>query len=188
MDLEENQELGISFSPDTGLVPIRTPAGTYCVMIFCGDYFWSAWDIPPRVRLSRPTEMSDDARRLIRELRNYFKTGSLDLSWFALPNPFIPIPEEIMAAFVYLKDFVKSGQLIKYKELTERFGVDQRVLKAYLHYNRWPVVVPCHRVIRSDGRMGGYWRGHAEKKYWLLRLEGIRFKGDPYCDPSPGWR
>ena len=31
--------------------------------------------------------------------------------------------------------------------------------------------VPCHRVIRSDGRLGGYNRGAAEKE-WKLREEG----------------
>ena len=36
--------------------------------------------------------------------------------------------------------------------------------------NPIPVVVPCHRVVRSDGSSGGY-RGGPEAKQWLLTLE-----------------
>jgi methylated-DNA-[protein]-cysteine S-methyltransferase len=34
-----------------------------------------------------------------------------------------------------------------------------------------PVVVPCHRVLRTGGTLGGY-TGGLEKKEFLLRLEG----------------
>ena len=33
--------------------------------------------------------------------------------------------------------------------------------------------VPCHRVIRSDGFLGGYNRGGIDKKYALLKTEGV---------------
>jgi methylated-DNA-[protein]-cysteine S-methyltransferase len=39
--------------------------------------------------------------------------------------------------------------------------------------NPIPVVVPCHRVVRSDGSMGRY-RGGEEAKHALLELEGVR--------------
>ena len=39
--------------------------------------------------------------------------------------------------------------------------------------NPIPVVVPCHRVVRSDGSMGRY-RGGEEAKHALLALEGVR--------------
>jgi methylated-DNA-[protein]-cysteine S-methyltransferase len=35
-----------------------------------------------------------------------------------------------------------------------------------------PVVVPCHRVLRSGGSLGGY-TGGLERKEFLLRLEGM---------------
>ena len=39
--------------------------------------------------------------------------------------------------------------------------------------NPVPIVIPCHRVIASDGGLGGYSGGSGlEAKRWLLRLEG----------------
>lgn len=38
--------------------------------------------------------------------------------------------------------------------------------------NPWPIIIPCHRVIKSDLTLGGY-RGGAEMKRMLLRIEGV---------------
>ncbi|HDM26896.1 MAG TPA: MGMT family protein, partial [Candidatus Bathyarchaeota archaeon] len=38
--------------------------------------------------------------------------------------------------------------------------------------NPVPILVPCHRVIRSDGSLGGFGAG-LELKRWLLELEGV---------------
>lgn len=40
--------------------------------------------------------------------------------------------------------------------------------------NRFPILIPCHRVIRSDGTLGGY-RGGPSMKRALLEYEGIAF-------------
>ncbi|MFH1316052.1 MAG: MGMT family protein [Candidatus Woesearchaeota archaeon] len=41
--------------------------------------------------------------------------------------------------------------------------------------------VPCHRVIKSDGRLGGYAKG-SKKKFQLLKKEGIKIKGGKIID------
>ena len=38
--------------------------------------------------------------------------------------------------------------------------------------------VPCHRVVRSDGRIGNYNRGGSQQKKKLLQSEGVGFVGD----------
>lgn len=43
--------------------------------------------------------------------------------------------------------------------------------------NPFPLVIPCHRVLRSDGRPGGFQAGLAMKRR-LLEMEGIRFRED----------
>lgn len=41
--------------------------------------------------------------------------------------------------------------------------------------NPIPIVIPCHRVIASDGSLGGYCgTSGLELKRWLLRHEGVR--------------
>jgi len=37
--------------------------------------------------------------------------------------------------------------------------------------------IPCHRVIRSDGRVGGYNKGSLQKLR-ILKMEGIKFRGN----------
>ncbi|NNM84081.1 MGMT family protein [Candidatus Parcubacteria bacterium] len=39
--------------------------------------------------------------------------------------------------------------------------------------NNYDPTVPCHRVIRSDGKLGGYNRGGQERKREILRTEGV---------------
>jgi methylated-DNA-[protein]-cysteine S-methyltransferase len=43
------------------------------------------------------------------------------------------------------------------------------------HDNPVAIVVPCHRVIASDGTLGGYGGGLPAKR-WLLELEGVKFE------------
>ncbi len=39
--------------------------------------------------------------------------------------------------------------------------------------NRWPLIVPCHRVVGSQGQLTGYsGMGGTETKQWLLDMEG----------------
>jgi O-6-methylguanine DNA methyltransferase len=46
--------------------------------------------------------------------------------------------------------------------------------------NPFIIIVPCHRVIASDGTIGGYSAG-LEKKYWLLRHEmNLQTRTDPF--------
>ncbi len=40
--------------------------------------------------------------------------------------------------------------------------------------NPFPIIIPCHRAIRSDGELGGF-QGGLKMKQALLELEGIRF-------------
>ncbi len=42
--------------------------------------------------------------------------------------------------------------------------------------NPFPLIVPCHRVIRSDGTIGGFTGGEGIKRQ-LLEMEGVRFEG-----------
>ena|SRR5690349_23159377 len=67
------------------------------------------------------------------------------------------------------------GETITYAELARRIGKPSavRAVGAANGANPIPVIVPCHRVIGSNGTLTGY-GGGIERKQWLLALEGRR--------------
>lgn len=68
---------------------------------------------------------------------------------------------------------VPYGETVTYGRLAGRCGRPRaaRAVGNALGRNPLPVVLPCHRVVRSDGTAGGYGGGR-ERKRRLLRLEG----------------
>ncbi|MCX8195875.1 MAG: MGMT family protein [Acidilobaceae archaeon] len=66
---------------------------------------------------------------------------------------------------------VPPGKAISYKELARALGVSPRYVGRLLSRNEELVAIPCHRVVREDGRVGGY-RLRSGMKLRLLRLEG----------------
>ena len=69
---------------------------------------------------------------------------------------------------------IPYGRAISYLELSKRIG-DVKAIRAVGHangQNPLPVIIPCHRVIGSDGSLTGY-SGGLWKKKWLLQHEGI---------------
>jgi methylated-DNA-[protein]-cysteine S-methyltransferase len=69
---------------------------------------------------------------------------------------------------------IKSGTTISYAELARRIDKPRAVRAAGLANGQNPIsiVVPCHRVIGSDGSLTGY-GGGLSRKQWLLAHEGV---------------
>ena len=67
---------------------------------------------------------------------------------------------------------ISKGKTLSYKEVAARAGNPKaaRAVGAILRTN-FDQKIPCHRVIRSDGKLGGYNRGTAQK-VMRLRAEG----------------
>jgi O-6-methylguanine DNA methyltransferase len=72
---------------------------------------------------------------------------------------------------------VPRGRVTTYKELARALGKPRayRAIANVLARNPRPVEIPCHRVVRSDGRVGGYSLG-VGKKVRLLNEEGVEVK------------
>ncbi|HEX6083542.1 MAG TPA: methylated-DNA--[protein]-cysteine S-methyltransferase [Thermoanaerobaculia bacterium] len=70
---------------------------------------------------------------------------------------------------------VPYGDTVTYAELARRIGRPSaiRAVGAANGANPIPVIIPCHRVIGSNGTLTGY-GGGIERKQWLLALEGRR--------------
>ncbi len=78
---------------------------------------------------------------------------------------------------------IPRGQTITYKELAEKVGKPKavRAVATIVGRNPEPITTPCHRVIRSDGRVGKYtYKGkrNQAKKIALLKSEGVKIVGD----------
>ncbi len=71
---------------------------------------------------------------------------------------------------------IPKGKFLTYKKIAQLVGKPcaWRAVGNILNKNR-DSKIPCHRVIRSDGKIGGYKNG-IEKKIALLKKEGIKMK------------
>lgn len=71
---------------------------------------------------------------------------------------------------------IPRGKVTTYKILAKNLGTHPRAVGRMLNSNPHPVIVPCHRVVRSDGGIGGYKFG-IRKKFALLEKEGVGTEG-----------
>ncbi len=73
--------------------------------------------------------------------------------------------------FTYLiLAMIPVGYTITYSALGELVGKPPRAIGAYMKYNRYPIVIPCHRVVSKNG-LGGFSLGGLEVKKKLLVIE-----------------
>lgn len=72
---------------------------------------------------------------------------------------------------------VPYGQLVSYGMLARKLGYKSasRAVGQAVGRNPIPIVIPCHRVIREDGTIGGFSMGLKIKER-LLALEGVRLR------------
>ncbi|HUY91573.1 MAG TPA: methylated-DNA--[protein]-cysteine S-methyltransferase [Pirellulales bacterium] len=71
---------------------------------------------------------------------------------------------------------ISYGRMLTYGELAQAAGFPRaaRAVGSVMRTNRTPLVVPCHRVVASSGKPGGYSAGEGVRmKLRLLELEGF---------------
>ncbi len=117
----------------------------------------------------RPSPDPAVVRPFARELHEYFEhqRTSFDLPLdLSTASPFV---QRVLRATAT----IPFGQLASYKTIAREIGEPgaTRAVGNALGHNPVPIVVPCHRVIRSDGSLGGYTGGTSIKRH-LLTLEG----------------
>src|SRR3954463_14128561 len=122
--------------------------------------------VSPRV-LEAPAAL--DAVR--RELDEYFEGRRTSFA--------IPVDWRLHAGFsrrvLRATARIPYGKLLTYGEVAAKAGSPRgsRAAGNALGSNRIPIGVPCHRVVRTGGQIGGY-TGGMERKEYLLVLEGVR--------------
>jgi O-6-methylguanine DNA methyltransferase len=94
------------------------------------------------------------------------------------------IPKNIIEKMKIYPDFyikvwkacfkIPAGKTLTYLQLAKKIGAPKavRAVGTALSKNPFAPIVPCHRVIRSDGKMGGYSAaGGIKKKLQMLKYE-----------------
>lgn len=73
---------------------------------------------------------------------------------------------------------IPRGWVSTYGRIARHVGSpgSSRAVGRALATNPFPIVVPCHRAVRTDGAIGGY-QGGREMKRALLAMEGVEFRG-----------
>ncbi len=86
-------------------------------------------------------------------------------------------PREKFWNALLLMKAIPRGKVTTYGELARALGTSPRAAGNYASKNPFPLIVPCHRVIRSDMRIGGYSYGSIIKAS-LLIAEGVKVDFD----------
>lgn len=119
---------------------------------------------PPLADWEYVEDMKSEA---VRQIQAYFKGALKD---FTIPLDLVGTPFQMKVWKTLLE--IPYGQTISYAELARRIGQPKaiRAVGGANGKNPIPLVVPCHRVIGSDGSLTGYGSG-IEIKSALLALE-----------------
>jgi methylated-DNA-[protein]-cysteine S-methyltransferase len=121
--------------------------------------------VSPRI-LHAPTQL-DEVRR---ELDEYFdgrrRKFGFRVDWVLMG----PFQQKVLKA-TYRIPF---GRVATYRDVASKAGAPNgsRAAGNALGANPIPIVVPCHRVVRTGGALGGY-TGGLHRKEFLLELEGV---------------
>ena len=113
----------------------------------------------------------DDLSWLVKPVRGYFEGDVGAFDELAVHQPGTPPRQRLWAAM----RAVAPGTTVSYAVLAAQAGNPSapRAAGAACAANLIAPVVPCHRVLRTDGSLGGYYYG-LDRKKWLLRHENTQ--------------
>lgn len=130
------------------------------------------------------TEGSSPVEPVRDQLREYFAHRRMDFT----------LPVDLFGVSPFTRDVLRAtadvpfGEVRTYQGIASAIGRPSasRAVGNALGRNPVPVIVPCHRVVRSDGSMGWYTGGpHIKER--LLDIEGVRFAAALQAQPAlPG--
>ena len=159
-----------------------------------GDFgiVWREADKVPRVYrifVSKPQAQAEDLvhetfstaapashptiTRLGKRIQQFFdgEPISFDLETIALE-----VCSEFQRRVILAEHGIPRGWVSTYGRIGKHLGVERgaRAVGSALARNPFPIIIPCHRAIRSNGELGGY-QGGTEMKRALLEMEGVSF-------------
>jgi methylated-DNA-[protein]-cysteine S-methyltransferase len=183
VDASEAQERFLRRALDDGLIdvayaPVDSPVGELVAAVTPRGLVRLAYEdgrgdavlaeladrVSPRV-IEAPARLDDVRRQLDEYFEGRRHAFDLGIDW-SLTRGFTRRVLQSTAK-------VPFGELATYREVATGAGNVRAVRAAgnALGHNPMPIVVPCHRIVRTGGALGGY-TGGVERKEFLLTLEG----------------
>ncbi len=111
-------------------------------------------------------KISEQIRQFLKGRITHFHLENIDLS--RLYN--------FQKKVLLLERKIPYGWVSTYGRLAHKLGTPgaSRAVGQALARNPFPIIIPCHRTIKSNGSLGGF-RGGPKLKRQLLELEGVKF-------------
>jgi methylated-DNA-[protein]-cysteine S-methyltransferase len=120
-----------------------------------------------------------EIERVIAEIQALLRGEVRDLSKVALDMAEVP---EFERKVYEIARTIPPGRTMTYGEIATRLGDKalSRDVGAALGKNPFPIVVPCHRVLGTGGKTGGFSaRGGVDTKMKMLQIEGAKTSDEP---------
>lgn len=169
-EAEENILLRYSFSKSSfGDVLIASTDKGICFLAFVGDKKSALADLKRRFPDPR-FEEKQDARQ--KKALKVFTNSSRKSDTIDVHIEGTPFQHEVWSALLN----IPSGKTATYQEIAQRIKKPNAIRAVGSAIGKNPVayLVPCHRVIKSNGNIGGYLWG-SDRKIALLKKEGLFF-------------
>jgi methylated-DNA-[protein]-cysteine S-methyltransferase len=167
--LLENLTLDRYPTPIGDLLLATDDAGIVRVVDLAGDEMWMTRHLQRQYGDGVSLQSGKAPAAVRRSLDDYFAGHLGALDEIQCQADGTPFQQQVWTA---LRE-IPAGKTLSYGALAERIGNPRAVRAVGLANgsNPIPIVIPCHRVIGSDGSLTGY-GGGLERKRWLLAHEG----------------
>lgn len=152
--------------------PVSTSLGVFYVLAIDESPVRIILERPPKGSQVRKDSPRGAVKRFVQAVSDFVERGEIDAeitrSLLRLPG-FTAFQRDVYGVVVS----IPRGRTLSYGEVAEKAGHPRaaRAVGTAMRRNPFPLLIPCHRVIRSDGRLGDY-SGPPGMKARLLELEG----------------
>ncbi len=170
---------------DIGLVWMQKDYATCIMRIFLPGGDMGMVEIISRSFPGAVRRSNDVVKKICRQIHEFMKGDPVDFSLACLD---ISNCCEFQQRVLLVNKKIPRGRVSSYGRLADQILVPRgaRAVGLALARNPFPIIIPCHRVIRSNGELGGFGGGLKMKKI-LLEMEGVEFDSNGRVSQDYFW-
>lgn len=147
------------------VAPVRTPIGVIA-LVFDDEFSLIKITKSSELDIIDNEKKPEHVCKVINLLNAYFSGKLLKIDCSILLKNISEFHGRVL-------DFIKQipfGQTVSYKWVADSLKTSPRAVGQALRRNPLPIIIPCHRIVKSSGQLGGYSLG-VEAKKWLIEHE-----------------